>query len=246
MSFLSNLVIVPLVGLRRNCRHCLDLHFCDSDDSRKSAASSLSSFSISSTGQRFSSKTSDSASQIGAPALLTVLTYYLLLQVVLTIGVRSRHFLVISRDLHRCLECHRLESGRCRTGNRYPNDNSRHFQIDDNLHEEANGETVLINGGGKSQILRQRRISRSTLSAISWNWDHRRNLSDYRAGRAITESLVTIAEALDRRNRSNSAMLGDSFRSLNPAVCFQSDSVSVLFLTEAVAVQSLNSGRRDC
>ncbi len=211
VSFLSNLVIVPLVGLAASAG--IVLIFISAIPMIPGICGVLleSLLDFVHWATIFFENLRIPPLQIGAPALLTVLTYYLLLQVVLTIGARSRHFLsflVLFIVALNVIVWKAVVAG--------PEIGTRLTILDTSklttiFVEEANGETVLINGGGKSQyfdnaesvvlpFLRFRGIG--TIGEICRTTEREGNI----------ESLVTIAESLDLRNRSKSAIAKDSFQ----------------------------------
>ncbi len=244
VSFLSNLVIVPLVGLAASAG--IVLIFISAIPMIPGICGVLLESLLDSVhwATVFFENLRIPPLQLGAPELLTVLTYYLLLQVVLTIGARSRHFLsflVLFIVALNVIVWKAVIAG--------PEIGTRLTILDTSklttiFVEEANGETVLINGGGKSQyfdngesvvlpFLRFRGIE--TIGEICRTTEREGN----------SESLATIAESLDLQKRSKLATARDSFRSLDPVVRFQIDSVTFLFLTESVSVQNLNTSRKD-
>ncbi len=244
VSFLSNLVIVPLVGLAATVG--IVLVFISAIPIIPEMCGALLELLLDSVhwATIFFENLRIPPLQLGAPELLSVLTYYLLLQVALTIGARSRHllsFLMLFTIALNVMVWKAVFAG--------PEIGTRLTILDTSklttiFVEESDGKTVLINGGGKSQyfdngesvvlpFLRFRGIQ--TVSEICQTTEREGN----------TESLTTIAESLDSRKRSKLTIAQDSFRSLNPVVRFQIDSVNFLFLTESVSVQSLNISRRD-
>lgn len=244
VSFLSNIVIVPLVGLAATigillvfisaipgitgiCGICLELLL----DSIHWSTLFFENLQI-------------PPLQIGAPELLTVLLYYLLLQIVLAIGIRSRHFIAFLMLFIVALNVivwKAVVAG--------PDAGTRITILDTSklttiFTEEPNGKTTLINGGGRSRFfdngesvvlpfLRYRGIN--TVSEICWTTKREDNI----------QSLATVGEAVGAEEESNLTSIEESLIPLNPSVQFQLDSLCIVFLTEAVSVQNLNSRRCD-
>lgn len=240
VSFLSNLVVVPLVGLAATVG--IVLVFMSALPFVTTVGGTILEFLLDSIqwSTSFFENLQIPPIQIGAPELLLVLLYYLLLQVVLMIGTRSRHFLsflfVFTIALN--VVVWKAVVAGPEVGNRFTIlDTSKITTI---FVEEANGRTTLINGGGKSQFfdngesvvlpfLRFRGIG--AISEICWTTEREGNL----------QSLSTVCEAIRSSGQSHSNSIGGSFKSLNPAIRYQLDSLSLVFVTENVAVQSLNT-----
>ncbi len=244
VSFLSNLVIVPLVGVAATVGIVLILISAIPIIPEVGSVLLESLLDLVNGATIFFENLSIPPLQVGAPELLTVLTYYLLLQVLLTLGARSRHFLsflmlfIVAVNL---IIWKSVIAG--------PEIGTRLTILDTAklttiFVEHADGKTILINGGGKNQyfdngesvvlpFLRYRGIE--TISEICRTTEQEGN----------NESLATIADSFALRTPSEPAIVRDSFRSLNPVLRFRVDSVSFLFLTEAVPVQSLNTGSGD-
>ncbi len=244
VSFLSNLVIVPMVGLAATTG--IMLVFVSALPIIPEISASLLAFLLKSVNSAtlFFENLQIPPLQIGAPQLLTVLTYYLLLQLVLTIGTRSRHmlsFLLLFIIALNAIVWKAVIAG--------PESGTRLTILDTSklttmFVEEAGGKTTLINGGGKSQFvdngesvvlpfLRYRGIG--AISEIRRTTEREGNM----------QSLTTIAEALDLRKRSGLTAARDRITSLEPTIRIQLDSIALIFLTEPVPVQTLNSSQRN-
>ena len=242
VSFLSNLLIVPLVGVAAIVG--IVLVFISAIPIITGVCSALLQFLLDCIhwSTLFFENLQIPPIQIGAPELLTVLSYYLLLQIVLAIGVRSRHFLsflMIFIVTLNVIVWRAVVAG--------PEAGTRITVLDTSkittiFTEEPSGKTTQINGGGKSRFfdngesvvlpfLRFRGIG--SISEVCWTSLREGNL----------QSLATIREATRSHDHSISAALGDSLKYLNPAIQLQWDSLCLVFVTETVAVQSLNRSR---
>ena len=174
--------------------------------------------------------------QIGAPEFLTVLTYYLFLQLILTLKTRSRHFIAFL-----ILFTLSLNGVVWKAVFAGPDEGTRITILDTSklttiFIRQADGKTMLINGGGKNEafdygesvvlpFLRYRGIG--AVSQFCYTTERSENLG----------SLESVATALDPK-------FSDTlFHQVGPAVSLQSDAVRTLFLTEPVAVQELDTAK---
>lgn len=241
VSFLSNLIIVPLVGLAATTG--IVLVFVSAIPVVAATCGLLLEFLLEAIlwATQFFDSLQIPPLQIGAPEFLTVLAYYLFLQVLLTLGIRSRHFLsflllfvialnsivwkAVIADSDRATRISILDTSRLTTL----------------FIEEANGKTTLINGGGRSQFfdagesvvlpfLQYRGIN--AIGEICRTTERDGNL----------QSLVGIAETIGFGTAGEAPPKEDCFQSLDAIIRLKIDSVSLVFLTEPIAVRNLNSG----
>ncbi len=240
VSFLSNLLIVPLVGAAAAAG--IVLIFVSAvplvAESCASCLGGLLEFISSAT--HFFDNLNIPPLQIGAPDFLTVMTYYLFLQLALAFGTRSRHFLAFLMVLIIALNAVVWKS--VLAG---PDEGTLITILDTSklttiFVHQSDGKTILVNGGGKNAyfdngesvvlpFLRYRGIQ--SIREVYHTTESENNLA----------SLVTICEATDFQRAPDTLVGGICSTHLDAAVRLESDGIVCLFLTERMAVQQLSS-----
>lgn len=233
VSFLANLLIVPLVGLAASLG--IVLVFVSAIPVVVGLCGQLLGLTLDFVTWAivFFERLHIPPIQIGAPEFLTIVTYYLFLQVILTLKMRSTHFLMFV-----LLFVAALNAVVWKAVLAGPEEGARVTLLDTSalttvFVKEPDGQTILINGGGASDaydngegvvlpFLRFRGIGR--ISEMVYTTEREGNL----------RSLKTVAEAL------SSGGTPANLRSSDPVVRLDFDSLTILLLTEVVAVQNLN------
>ena len=233
VSFLANLLIVPLVGFAASLG--IVLVFVSALPVVVGLCGQLLGLTMDFVGWAivFFEQLHIPPIQLGAPEFLTVATYYLFLQVVLTLKTRSAHFVAFL-----FLFVVALNGVVWKAVWAGPETGARVTILDTSslttiFAREPDGRTTLINGGGASEafdngegvvlpFLRFRGIN--TVGELVYTTEREGNL----------RSLKTVADVV--RAREDSVGL----RRSDPVIRIDCDSLSILFLTEVVPVQNLN------
>ncbi|MGB5107982.1 MAG: ComEC/Rec2 family competence protein [Candidatus Zixiibacteriota bacterium] len=242
VSFLSNLLIVPLVGFSATVG--IVLVFASALPLLPDLCAALLELVLNCVlwSITFFDNLKIPPLQIGAPEFLTVLTYYLFLHVVLTIKTRSRHFLTFLMLFTIALNgtvWKAVFAGPEKGTNITILDTSKLTTL---FVKQPDGSSILINGGGKNlsfdygesvvlPFLLYRGIN--SVGQFCYTTERDDNIG----------ALATVAETLEPGNSADSLSSIQRFRRLDPIVRLQSDSVRIVLLTELVSVQNLDSAK---